>query len=87
MVIDMKHFAYLLNIGWLLWFGLLLIDKGLPSGKELLFVLIAIVTLVINTVVLMRLSETKESWLALLLQRKALEEKRKIVSIQDDLKK
>lgn len=83
----MKHFAYLLNIGWLLWFGFLLIDKGLPSGEELLFVLIAIVTLVINTIVLMRLSETKESWLALLLQRKALEEKRKIVSIQDDLKK
>lgn len=87
MVIDMKYFAYLLNIGWLVVFAFFSFDRGLPSGDEAFFVLAAIVTSVVSIITLLRSSETKEGWLGLLLQRKALEEKQKIVSIQSDLKR
>ncbi len=74
----MKLFAYLLNVGWLMFFVVLLIDEGLPSDDMLLPFFLMVITILVNIAALYTRMRSNQGWVSLFFERKALEERKRI---------
>ncbi len=84
----MKYLSYLINFVLLLLIVVVSIREGLPTdGETLLVVVLATAFALINIGALYFSTGSQESWIALFLKRKALEEQQKIELIKQDLKK
>lgn len=72
----MKILATLANCGWLA-FAIIMTVKHPPTGSDIWPVILVYATLILNLVALFWRGDT-HNWLSLFLQRKALEEKKKM---------
>jgi len=76
----MKILAILINCGWLIFFVVMSV-KQTPSATDILPGILIFGTLAINLVALLWRGEA-HNWLSLFLQRKALEEKKKMEALR-----
>jgi hypothetical protein len=72
----MRTFATLIDLALLITIGVLIADSGVPKGKDLWF-FVLVVLAPLTSLIALRFNGAQD-WLSLLLQRKALEEKRRI---------
>lgn len=75
----MKILAILVNLGWLV-FAVIMTVKDPPRSSDVWVIILIFSTLVINLVALLWRGGA-HNWLSLLLQRKALEEKKKMEAL------
>ena len=72
----MRNIAIALNFSLLIFLGFMLIQEGLPKGKELLFLVFLTIVSVVSIYALWDFRGS--GWVSLYFRRKALEEQRKI---------
>ncbi len=84
MRLVLKLSAIVANVGVLIWAARLLSSTALSGSDRPSFFLVVVATPVLSLCALLATSRADESWLALLLRRKAAEERRKIKELEGD---